>query len=94
VSPALGVRVSVQVTARASTNSAEALDDGSVHVRVTAPPADGAANQSVVRVLADALGVAPSRLRIVSGATARRKVVEVSGMTQDQLAPRLREFRA
>lgn len=89
-----GARVTVQVTARAATNSVEALADGSVRVRVTAPPADGAANQAVIRVLANALDVAPTRLRILSGATARRKVVEVGDLTGDQLASKLREIRA
>jgi uncharacterized protein (TIGR00251 family) len=86
-------RISVQVTARASTNSVEALADGALRVRVTAAPVDGAANEAVVRVLAEALSVAPSRIRIVSGAAARTKVVEVSGMTPDRLTPRLRGLR-
>jgi uncharacterized protein YggU (UPF0235/DUF167 family) len=72
----------------------ELLDGGDVRVRVTAAPADGAANQAVLRVLADALGIGATRLRIVSGAAARRKVVEVSGMAADQLQARLREIGA
>jgi len=89
VSPA---RLSVLVTPRAAANSIAVLDDGSVRVRVTAAPADGAANQAVVRVLADALGLAPGRLAIARGATARTKLVEVSDMTPDQLATRVREI--
>lgn len=85
-------RISVVVTPRASANSVERLDDGSVRVRVTAPPADGAANQAVVRILADALSIAPGRFRIVSGATARRKLVGVRGITADQLTARIREL--
>jgi uncharacterized protein (TIGR00251 family) len=87
-------RLVVRVTPRASNNSIEVLDDGSlrVRVRVTAAPVDGAANDSVVRVVADALGVAPGRLTIVRGATTRTKLVEVRGMTADRLAHRLREI--
>ena len=87
-----GARVTVQVTARAATNSVEALADGSARVRVTAVPADGAANQAVLRTLADTFGIPPSRLRIVSGATARRKVVEARDLTAEELAARLRRI--
>ncbi len=46
-------------------------------VAVNAPPVDGAANESVVRALSDALGVRPRQVRIVSGHTARTKVVGI-----------------
>jgi hypothetical protein len=94
VAPADEVRITVLVTPRASTNAIELLDGGEVRVRVTAAPADGAANHAVLRVLADALGIGPGRLRIVSGASARRKVVEVSGMAVKELQARLREIGA
>ena len=47
--------------------------------RVSAPPHDGMANEALVRLLAKGLGVAPSKVRIVSGATARLKTIEVDG---------------
>ena len=52
-------------------------DDG-VRLHVTAPPADGAANDAVLRLLAAALDVAPSRLTLLRGATARIKLVGVA----------------
>jgi uncharacterized protein YggU (UPF0235/DUF167 family) len=42
---------------------------------------EGAANRAVTRVLAGDLGIAADRVRIVVGATARRKVVEIDGLT-------------
>ena len=45
--------------------------------RVSAPPHDNMANDALVRLLAKGLGVAPSKVRIVSGATSRLKMVEV-----------------
>ena len=83
-------RVAVQVTPRASGNAVELLDYATLRVRVTASPVDGAANQAVVRVLADALGVARSTIEIVSGTTGRRKIVDVSGLSLAELARRLR----
>jgi uncharacterized protein YggU (UPF0235/DUF167 family) len=44
---------------------------------VRAAPADGAANAGLIRVVADSLDVAPSRVRIERGTTSRRKRVVV-----------------
>ena len=60
-----------------------------LRVRVNAPPVDGAANEAVIEVLAKALGVAKRAVTIVSGATSRTKVVEVSGLTAADLRARL-----
>jgi len=59
----------------------ETLADGRsvLKVRVRAAPSDGEANAALGRVLARALGVPPSRVDIVGGATSRIKRVEVSG---------------
>jgi uncharacterized protein len=86
------VRITVLAVPRASANAIELADGGAIRIRVTAAPADGAANQAVLRVLAKALDVGTSRLRIVSGASARRKVVEVDGMSRALLDARLREI--
>jgi uncharacterized protein len=55
-------------------------DDGVLLVRVAAPPVDGRANDALCRVLAKALGVAPSRVTVVRGQTSRDKVVRVDGL--------------
>ena len=65
------------------------MHDGCVKVRLAAPPVDGAANAALVEFVADALSGAQSRVRIVSGQTSRRKVVEVDGVTAEQLAAAL-----
>jgi uncharacterized protein (TIGR00251 family) len=70
-------RISVRVVPRASRNELQAQPDGSYLARVTAPPADGEANRAVIRLLAEHFGVAPSRIRIVAGATHRQKVFEI-----------------
>ena len=48
-----------------------------LEVRVAAAPADGAANDEVIKLLAKALGVSKSSLSIISGQTARLKRIEV-----------------
>lgn len=59
--------------------------DEGVLVRVTAPPAEGAANTAVLKVLAHALSIPKSRLAITSGATGRLKRVHIEGISQDEL---------
>ncbi len=78
-----GVRFAVRVQPRASRRGVEGLHGDALKVRVTAAPVDGAANEAVVEVLAEALGVPKGAVRIVSGATGRRKVVEVLGVGRE-----------
>ena len=47
--------------------------------RVAAPPAEGAANEALIRLLAKALGVPKSAVTIAAGATSRLKTVEIDG---------------
>jgi uncharacterized protein YggU (UPF0235/DUF167 family) len=54
-------------------------------IRVTAPPVDGKANDALCRLIAKRAGVAPSRVRVTKGHTARDKVVEVVGVGSAQL---------
>lgn len=62
----------VRVTPRASRNAVTLTDEG-LRITVTAAPADGKATAAAQRLLAEALGVAPSRLVLLRGATARDK---------------------
>jgi len=52
-------------------------DTDQLIVAVSAPPVDGAANESVVKAVAKALGLKPRQVRIASGQTSRSKVVAV-----------------
>jgi uncharacterized protein YggU (UPF0235/DUF167 family) len=56
---------------------AEDLAPDSITLRVTAPPAEGAANAACRSFLADLLGIAQSRITIVRGGTARRKLLRI-----------------
>lgn len=61
----------------------------SVDVALAALPRDGAANDELVRVLSEVLGVPRSALSIVRGTSGRRKVVEVQGATVAEVVERL-----
>ena len=65
------------------------LPNGTIRVRLAAPPVDGAANTALLRFLADALDVPRSRLSLASGATSRRKRIAVEGVDAKGLGARL-----
>jgi uncharacterized protein (TIGR00251 family) len=58
-------------------------------VRVTAAPERGRANDAVAQLLAETLGLARRDVEIVSGRTARDKVVELTGIDADETERRL-----
>ena len=76
-----GAALAVRVTPRASRNEiVEMLDDGTIKVRIAAPPVDDEANTALIEFLADILGVPKSRLDIVAGETGRDKLISVLDM--------------
>jgi uncharacterized protein (TIGR00251 family) len=73
----------VRVTARASRDELAGLRDGVLHVRVSAPPVDGRANQAVCRLIARALKVGRTSVTVTRGERSRDKVVEIEGVTPE-----------
>lgn len=86
---ATGVRLTLHVQPRAARTEIVGLHGDALKLRLAAPPVDGAANDALIRFLAERLGVSRSALTLVSGATSRRKVVEVAGMTAETVAAHL-----
>lgn len=83
-------RISVKVKPRASRDIVEGWKEGALVVRLTSPPVDGAANSSLIRLLAKKTGVARSRIRIVSGEKGRSKILEFEGVDLEDLRERLK----
>lgn len=93
----LVARLNVLLTPRARRNAITALEAdlgggaGSgdaaaravLRARVSAPPVDGRANTALERLVAAALDLPPSRVRVVAGHTSRRKQIEVEGLTAE-----------
>ena len=75
----------VKVQPKASRDQVVGYRDGVLQLRVTAPRDKGRANAAVVALLADALGVAKSRVRIVRGQSSRDKVLAVESLTQEDV---------
>lgn len=70
----LVMRYFVTVKTRAQADRIEMIDANHYSLSVKAAPIDGKANLAVRRLLARALDVAPSSLRLVAGATGKSKV--------------------
>jgi len=87
-------RLVVRLTPRAGADRIEGwARDGSgrayLKARTTAAPADGKANQALERLIARALDVPPSRVRIASGASARVKTLVIEGADEALVEARL-----
>ena len=79
----------IRVVPRASRNAIDGVRDGRVLVRVTAAPADGAANEAVIQLLSAACARPASAFRILRGDRSRNKTIVVSGITSEELRARL-----
>lgn len=87
------MRVPIRVKPGASRTAVGGTHADRLVVAVSARAVDGAATQATLVALADALGVRPRHVRLVSGATSRDKVVEVDDDAADDLAERLDRLR-
>lgn len=85
-----GVTFNVKVIPRAKRDEILGAEQGSIKIRLNAPPVEGRANEALVKFLAKTLGVARSQVEIVRGETARHKVVRVIGVKVEVVREKLR----
>ena len=90
IATARPARLRVRVTPGAPRSEVVGRHGDAWKLRVRAAPERGRANDDLVELLAERLGIARARVRVVAGATARDKVVELDGLTLDD-AERLLE---
>ncbi len=79
-----GVELRVRLTPRAASDRIDGpvtMADGMVHLaaRVRAVPEKGKANKALEALIAQWLGVAPGKVQVTGGETARLKAVTISG---------------
>ena len=74
------MRIYVKVLPRSSRNSVEQTAAGEYKVKLTAPPVDGEANASLIKVLAEHFAVARSAISIVGGKSAKTKIIDIIGI--------------
>lgn len=83
------VRFAVRLTPRGGRERVDGVsEDGTLLVRVAAPPADGAANSALLGLLAREVGFPTMSVRLVRGATNRHKTIAIEGLTAVALAAR------
>ena len=78
-------RISVKVHPRARRTGLAGRFGNAWKLDLAAPPVDGKANEECIRFFAELAGVPRSQVRIVTGATARLKLIEVEGIAQAEL---------
>jgi hypothetical protein len=78
-------RIKLHVTPGAREDSIPGWRGDALHLKVKARPEKGRANQAVLALLARRLRLPRARLAIVHGAGSRDKVVEVDGLSEDEL---------
>jgi uncharacterized protein len=85
-----GAALAIRVTPRASHNEiVEVLSDGTVRIRLTAPPVEGKANEALIEFLSKVLDIAPSKIEIVAGVTGRDKLVSILDMDAEMVHTRI-----
>jgi hypothetical protein len=89
-----GVLLSLKVQPRASSNAVTGPAGNELRVRVTAPPVDAAANEALVRFLAEQLGCPRNRVELVRGHVSRHKVVKIHGLPAEGIVARLEQAAA
>ena len=82
------VRFAVRLTPRAAVDRVDGVIDGVLRAKVQAPAVEGGANNALIRLIADELGVARRDVRIVAGAASRQKLVVVDGADVDAIVAR------
>ena len=73
------MRISVKVQPKSSRDEVVKNPDGSLKVYLKAAATEGKANKSLINILADLYGVGKSDINIVTGLTAKSKIVEIGG---------------
>lgn len=85
-----GVLLMVKLQPRASANEIvpPQVDSGELRIRVSAPPVDAAANEALIRLLAEWLDCARGSVELVRGHKSRHKTVKLHGFTAEEVLER------
>ncbi len=81
-----GVTLAIKLQPRASKNGISDTHGTELRIKVTAPPVDAAANEALLRLLADTLGCPRGKVELIRGKTSRQKVVKIYGMMAADVA--------
>ena len=74
----------VYLQPKASKNEVVGPYRDGIKVKVTAPPVEGKANETLIRLLAKEFGTSPSCIEIIKGLHSREKTLRISGPLPDK----------
>ena len=84
-----GVLLSIKLQPRASANEIGEALGSELRIKVTAPPVDAAANEALVKLLAQRLDCPRNRVELVRGHTSRHKTLKLYGLAPEDVVKRL-----
>jgi uncharacterized protein len=84
-----GTLLSVKLQPRASKNEIGGPLGDELKIKVTAPPVDAAANQSLIELLAKTLGCSRSKVELIRGQTSRHKTVMLHGLKPEDVGQKI-----
>jgi uncharacterized protein (TIGR00251 family) len=88
-----GAAMAVHVTPRARKNELTGITaDGTLRIRLAAPPVEGAANKALLDLLADILGVRAGTLEIIAGEKGKDKIVSVENLDANTVEERVKKY--
>jgi len=79
------MRIEVKVVPRAKKDQISGImEDGSLKIRLAAPPVDGKANRALIKLLAGILKIPKKDIAIISGLQSRNKTISIEGMSLEE----------
>lgn len=88
-----GAALTIRVTPRArKTEIGGILEDGTLRIRVSAPPVEGKANKALIKFLSDVLGVRKNKIEIVAGERGLDKIISITGMPAPEAEQKINEW--
>ena len=84
-----GTLLCVKLQPRARANEIAGPAGGELKIKVTAPPVDAAANEGLLKLLAEKLDCARNRVALVHGHKSRHKVIKLHGFTPEEALQKL-----
>jgi uncharacterized protein (TIGR00251 family) len=88
-----GLVFSVYIQPRASKTAIVGHHQNALKIKLTAPPVGGAANKQCIQILAKALNLPKSAIRIITGQTSRRKQIRIQPMHGDFTLSDIKAFK-
>jgi uncharacterized protein (TIGR00251 family) len=89
----VGSAMAVHVTPRSRKNELTGISsDGTLRVRLAAPPVEGAANKALQELMAHVLGVRPSALEIIAGEKGKDKIISVVDLDAHTVEERVKKY--